>query len=194
MSRNLLFAHLNNMNHFSSKDTKAPIDVMIIQSKANPASVGSGYVFRDFNYCEIRYFFNLKGHPNWGCLDTGGGMSLIGGPQMEKLPWTKRVRLKEPIKVKGKLVLPLRMTPRKKIAHHVVRCALPKMAHSSSRILGADRNGFGYDEGMIHGYDLGCILAWFLFIFASCWDRWGQRFFRFRHCHVVSTMRAIAIS
>src|SRR5437667_1939037 len=100
-SRNLLFAHLNEMNHFSSKDTKAPVDVTIIQSKANPASVGSGYAFRDFNYCEIRYLFNLKERPYWGCLDTGGGMSLIGGPQVNKLPWTKRVCLKEPIKVKG---------------------------------------------------------------------------------------------
>ena len=47
-SRNLLFAHLNKMNRFSSKDIKAPIDITIIQSKANPASVVSGYTFRDF--------------------------------------------------------------------------------------------------------------------------------------------------
>ena len=60
----------------------------------------------------------------------------------------------------------------------------------SHRVLGADRNCFGDDEGMIHGYDLGCILAWFLFIFASSWDRWGQRFFSSWYCHVViSTMQ-----
>ena len=121
-------------------------------------------------------------------------MSLIGGPQVNKLPWIKRVCLKEPIKVKGydglpheswevvvleiyfpditgkkfakikrefhivpdldcgiifgndiigpenieisvpkrkavigscgNLVLPLRITPRKKIVHHIVRCAM----------------------------------------------------------------------
>ena len=58
-SCNLLFAHLKETNHFSSKETKAPVDVTVIQSKANPAVVASGYAFRDFNYCEIRYFFNL---------------------------------------------------------------------------------------------------------------------------------------
>ena len=37
-----------------------------------PTSIGSSYEFCYFNYCEIRYIFDLKGHPNWGYFGTGG--------------------------------------------------------------------------------------------------------------------------
>src|SRR6202043_3552256 len=71
------------------------------QSIAQQRGVGSGYAFRDHNYCEIRYKFVPEEDSNWGCLDTGSGMSLIDEDLLTTLLWKKRTRLRHSIKVKG---------------------------------------------------------------------------------------------
>ena len=77
-SRNNLFTHLKEKNHYQSKQKPVPHDqVRIIPSQGSHELVGTGYAFRDFNFCEIKYKLSMDHPSEWGCLDTGAGMSLI---------------------------------------------------------------------------------------------------------------------
>src|SRR5579871_5684500 len=86
MSRNCLFAHLKQTNHYEKlKVENDPIaSIAVVASTATTYGVGSGYSFRDYNYCEIKYVLlcDADGKPDhhkadYGCLDSGSGMSLI---------------------------------------------------------------------------------------------------------------------
>jgi hypothetical protein len=102
-SRNQLFSHLTKLNHFLKKRTRVDSnDISIVESSADSKGVGSGYAFRDHNYCEIKYLLELNGKdPEYGCLDTGSGMSLVDESIPALLPWIDRKVLKAPINVKG---------------------------------------------------------------------------------------------
>ena len=82
--------------------------ITVVASTATTYGVGSGYSFRDYNYCEIKYVLlcDADGKPDhhkadYGCLDSGSGMSLIDENILATLPWQKRKRFKEPITIKG---------------------------------------------------------------------------------------------
>jgi hypothetical protein len=102
-SRNSLFAHLRQNEHFITKTSQVPIDQLdVIESTADTTGVGTGYAFRDHNYCEIRYKFAPNDDSSsWGCLDTGSSMSLIDEDLLRARPWIDRIRLRRAIKVKG---------------------------------------------------------------------------------------------
>src|SRR5277367_2146854 len=50
---------------------------------------------------EIRYLLYPKGTPDWGCMDTGCGMSIIDSTLLTELRWVKRITSKEPVEVRG---------------------------------------------------------------------------------------------
>ena len=110
-SRNMLYKHLEVSNHFEPSvvvnhipnHTLNDMDVpdtsgqQFIKSKAKLTNVGTGYAFRDYNYCEIRFLTRPNGSPEWGCLDTGSGMSMVDVSIVETLPSLQRIFSDAPI-------------------------------------------------------------------------------------------------
>jgi hypothetical protein len=80
--RNKLFAHLRTSNHYTAADTPTPNeaskehDPEVVKSSA-PATFGTGYGFRTYNYLEMPVRLTKHSEDTWICLDTGAGMSLI---------------------------------------------------------------------------------------------------------------------
>jgi hypothetical protein len=82
--RNKLFAHLRASNHFTAinadepkpNDPAAENDPEVVKSTA-PATFGTGYGFRTYNFLEMRVRLAKYGPDSWICLDTGAGMSLV---------------------------------------------------------------------------------------------------------------------
>jgi hypothetical protein len=107
-SRNKLHSHLEITKHYSSPppsstaEVASPLAPVIVDSKADSSKVGSGTAFRDYHYMEIRYLLHPKSTPDWGCMETGSGMSMIDSTLLTGLRyWVKRVTSKEPIKIHG---------------------------------------------------------------------------------------------
>jgi hypothetical protein len=104
--RNKLYKHLRTTNHSMATDVAAadvsPADVLttdvpatpndptqehepdVVKSKA-PATFGTGYGFRTFNYLEMQVRLDRHGPDTWVCLDTGAGMSLIDRKWLQEL-------------------------------------------------------------------------------------------------------------
>ena len=67
LSRNALFEHFKKTLHFL-RTTLKPSLRTIISSKASKRKVGTGYAYRDFNYCEIRYQLSATASMNPGAV------------------------------------------------------------------------------------------------------------------------------
>ena len=110
-SRNKLHGHLEITKHYFSSPSSSPSSStagvassfapVIVTSNADSSKVGSGTAFRDYNYTEIRYLLHPKGTPDWGCMDTGCGMSMIDSTLLTELRWVKRITSKKPVEVRG---------------------------------------------------------------------------------------------
>jgi hypothetical protein len=98
--QNKLFAHLRTSNHHmptevystdeggsagsdpapptapTPNDAAKEHDPEVVKSSA-PATFGTGYGFRTYNYLEMPVRLTKHGSDDWICLDTGAGMSLI---------------------------------------------------------------------------------------------------------------------
>jgi len=86
-TRNKLFAHLREKNHFKRAQTELLSDeVQVIESNAPTETMGTGYAFRDHNFTEIKYRLSKDNPEDYGCLDTGSGMSLIDEGLLSHLP------------------------------------------------------------------------------------------------------------
>jgi hypothetical protein len=103
-SRNALFYHLNKSLHFL-RSSIAPKSLRpIVASKASKRKVGTGYAFRDYSYCEVRYQLSpTSSSESWGCADTGSGMSLVDESVLQSLPEAidKTRKVKSPVHIKG---------------------------------------------------------------------------------------------
>lgn len=100
-SRNKLFQHLQEKIHFQKEEQSVRKDLQIVSSTAPTQGVGTGSAFRDFNYTEIQYSLTPNEALQWGCADSGSGMSLIGENRLNQIPWRKRTLSQQPINIKG---------------------------------------------------------------------------------------------
>ena len=94
-SRNKLFRHLEKSGH-SLRDSADKSH--IIESSVSDKKIGSGLAYRDYSYAEIQYQLSTSILPQWGCLDTGGPMSLIDEKLLDLLPVKDR-RLTPPVDI-----------------------------------------------------------------------------------------------
>jgi hypothetical protein len=103
-SGNTLHKHLDETKHYLQTKAKpnTPWNPAIVKNDTFDMKVGTGYAFRDYNYCEIKILLDPKQkQPGTACLDTGSGMSMIHAKELEGHPWLERISLKKPVRIKG---------------------------------------------------------------------------------------------
>jgi len=61
-------------------------DVEVIESTVDCTGVGSGYAFRDHNYCKIKYKLSPEDDADYSCLDTGSSISLVDADLFASYP------------------------------------------------------------------------------------------------------------